>query len=71
MASKRVFITIPADDYELLNYAATLAGQCRGQWCRTVVLASLYRELQRSTLLQVYEEGIQARRRERIVGHGR
>jgi len=71
MAGKRIYITIPEEDYELLNYAGALAKECRGMIARRYVLDRLYHELQASPLLQTYEEGIRARRRERMLRHGR
>ena len=71
MARKRIYITIPEEDYELLVHAGVLAGECKGQLARRYVLGRLYHELQLSTELQAYEEGIQERRRERIERHGR
>ncbi|HWT78545.1 MAG TPA: hypothetical protein VN648_07055 [Candidatus Methylomirabilis sp.] len=66
MAGRKVYITIPAEDYELLTYAGVLTGECRGQIARRYVLGRLYHELLLSTELQGYEQDVRARRREKL-----
>lgn len=71
MAGKRVYITIPEEDFELLGRWAMMGSECRGQLCRRIVLAALYAMLRSTTDLQEYETAIQERRRQRMLDHGR
>lgn len=70
MAGKRVYITIPQRDADLIDRLATLKGQCRGQWCRVAVLVALYAALVRDLDLQDYDAELARREREEIL-HGR
>jgi len=71
MAGRRVYITIPEEDHELLGHWAMLNGECRSMLCRRIVLTSLYHALSTIDELKDYEQSIQLRRRERMVSHGR
>lgn len=71
MAAKRVYITIPRRDYDLIRRLATLEGQCPGQWCRLEVLMSLYRALGADKDLQDYDAELTAAERAEVLKGGR
>ena len=68
MPSKRIYMTIPKRDAELISYVAMRNGECAGMWCRRQVLSCLYGQLQWDTQLQDKDVELARREREELLG---
>jgi hypothetical protein len=71
VAAKRVYITIPKRDYDLILRTSALGQECPGQWCRRQVLTALYRQLEVDSDLQDYDAQLAAEERAQVITHGR
>ena len=70
MAGKRLYITIPKRDWDLLRRIGTLEGQCPGYVARIYVLSHLYARLGEDTELQEYDQELARQERQEVL-HGR
>ena len=70
MAGKRLYITIPKRDYELIRTWGLTRAACPGMVCRSWVLETLYHILREDGSLQDVDAELARREREELL-HGR
>lgn len=66
MAGKRIYVTIPERDWQLIRRLAMLQGWCQGRLARQWLLTRLYRELERDVELRAYDAQLAAEDREKV-----
>jgi len=70
MAGKRIYLTIPARDAELIRHLGVETGECIAMLCRRWVLTALYKRLEVDVDLQGYDAEQARLEREELL-HGR
>lgn len=71
MAGKRLYLTVPRRDYELIRRLAVLTGQLPAVWARTQVLLALYAVLRNDEELQDYDAELAYADRQEVLRGGR
>ena len=67
MAGKRIYITMPSRDVELLRYLGVHTRECIGHVARRFILEMLYSQLKWDTALQDYDEKLGHKEREEVL----
>jgi len=71
MAGRRIYITIPQRDADLLRRVGVETGECMGMVARRYVLTALYKRLWLDKELMEYDAEQARLEREEMVNYGR